>query len=141
MQQLVQTIGAVLAGLLVAFLITVQFEKLGTYWYPFPNTNPNSEAYLSYMETAPMRLHLLNIVGFGVSVLLGAYVGGRLSPAKQQQRGAFITGFTYLLPLVIVLIVIPRPIWAIVSILLIVVLFTVFAAVILQKLSHNSYKM
>lgn len=137
MRQLVQTIGAVLAGIVVAFLITVQFEKLGTYWFKLSHLNTYSNEYRQYMETAPASLHLLNMLGFGLSILLGTYVGGRLSPSNELVRGAYITGFTYLLPLVIVLIIVPRPIWAIIGILFIVVLFTVISATILQKMKKK----
>jgi hypothetical protein len=124
MKKIVQTIGAVLAGIFVAFIITVQFEKLGAYWFPLPNPTPSPLEYMQYMATSPALLHVLSIIGYGVSVFLGAYVGGRLSPSFYRARGAYITGFSYLLPVVVMLVSFPRPIWAIMGILIIVLIST-----------------
>lgn len=137
MKQIVQTIVAVLAGLLVAFLITVQFEKLGDYWFPLSKNQRSPIEYMNYVATSPALLHIISIVGYGFSTFLGTYVGGRLSPKGKWKRGVYITGFTFLLPIVVLLITFPRPIWAILSILLIVVSFTLLSATIQQKLIHN----
>jgi hypothetical protein len=137
MKQIVQTIAAVLVGLLVAFIITVQFEKLGAYWFPLPNPAPSPAEYMEYVATSPALLHGISIIGYGLSAFLGAYVGGRLSPKGRWKRGSYITGFSYLLPIVVLLISFPRPIWAIVSILLIIVVFTQFSAILQRKLIQN----
>ncbi len=137
MKQIVQTIAAVLAGLLVAFLITVQFEKLGDYFFPLAKHQRSPVEYMKYVASSPALLHVISIVGYGFSVFFGTYVGGRLSPKGKWKRGVYITGFTYLLPIVVLLISFPRPIWAIVSILLIIVVFTQLSAILGQKLFQN----
>lgn len=133
MKQIVQTIGAVLAGIFVAFVVTVQFEKLGAFWFPLPNPNPSPLQYMEYMATSPALLHGLSILGYGISLFLGTYVGGRLSPAKHRSRGAYITGFAYLLPMVVMLVGFPRPAWAIIGILVIMLFSTRIAAFLLEK--------
>lgn len=140
MKQIVFLILAVLAGLVVATLITVQFEKLGTYWYPLPKTNPSPLEYMQYMAASPILLHVLYILGYGLSVLVGGYVGGRLSPAQYRVRGVYLTGFTFILPVIVLIISVPRPIWAIVSILVIMVVFTVLSALIIEKLFPKPQK-
>jgi hypothetical protein len=135
MKQIVQTIGAVLAGIFVAFIMTVQFEKLGAYWFPLPNPHPSPLEYMQYMATSPALLHGLSILGYGISIFLGAYVGGRLSPSTHRSRGAYITGFSYLLPVVVLLISFPRPIWAILGILIIMLLSTRISVFLLQNRS------
>lgn len=133
MKQIVQTIGAVLAGIFVAFIVTVQFEKLGAYWFPLPNPHPSPLEYMEYLATSPALLHGLSILGYGVSLFLGAYVGGRLSPAMHCTRGAYITGFSYLLPVVVMLVGFPRPIWAILGILIIMLFSTRIAVFLIKK--------
>lgn len=137
MKQIVQLIGAVMAGLVVSFLITVQFERLGEHWYPYPEINPSPIEYMQYMATSPALLHVLSILGYGLSVFFGVYVGGRLSPRNYCLRGAYITGFAYFLPIVIMLICFPRPVWAILGILTITTLFFLFSAFLLKKVSQN----
>lgn len=133
MKQIVQTIGAVLAGVFVAFITTVQFEKLGAYWFPLPNPHPSPLEYMEYMATSPALLHGLSILGYGVSIFLGAYVGGRVSPSTHRSRGAYITGFSYLLPVVVMLVGFPRPIWAILGSLIIIPLSTRISVFLLQN--------
>ncbi len=137
MIKIVQTIIAVLLGLFVAFLITVQFERLGNYLFPLPQAAPSVVEYTEYMASLPVLLHLLSILGFGLSIFLGAYVGGRLSPLGQWKRGAYITGFCYLLPIVVLLISFPRPTWAVISILVIIFVFTYLSGLILKKVYQN----
>ena len=137
MKQIVQTIVAVLLGLFVAFLITVQFEKLGNYLFPMPKASLSPAEYMAYLGSVPASLHGLSILGYGLSVFLGGYVGGRLSPLGKWKRGAYITGFCYLLPIIVLLISFPRPSWVFISILITMTLFTYLSGFILQKMYQN----
>lgn len=137
MKQIVQTIVAVLLGLIVAFSITVQFEKLGNFLFPMPKEALSPAEYVAYLVSVPATLHGLSILGYGLSVFLGAYVGGRFSPFGHWKRGAYITGFSYILPVVVLLISFPRPLWASVSILSSIIIFTLFSVVLLKKVMQN----
>lgn len=112
MKKIIQLIGAVLVGLVVCLLITVQFEHLGAYWYPLPVLNPSPLEMAQYMADSPTQLHVLYVVGYGVSVWIGAYVAARFAPKPKQEMSVFIVSFCYLLGLIVFLISMPRPIWA-----------------------------
>jgi hypothetical protein len=88
MNPLVRSVLAVLAGLVVCFVLLVGFEVAGILLFPPPNLDLNDrEAMKELFTNAPVPAQLLVLAGYFVGVLAGSWVAGRLA-----RRAALIHG-------------------------------------------------
>lgn len=111
MRRSVRLIGAVLAGIVLAFMVIRLSERVVTHFYPLRNSNPTVAELIEQAATMPLRGLLMVLAGYILSSFFGGYLAARLSPAGHETRAAFIVGFFLLLCGIVLFISIPHPWW------------------------------
>lgn len=111
MKRSVRLIGAVLAGIAIAFMVIRLAECLVTYYYPLRSVNPTVAELIEQADTMPLRGLLMVLAGHVLSSFFGGYMAARLSLKGQETRAAFIVGFFLLLCGIVLFISIPHPLW------------------------------
>ena len=92
-----RTIGAVLAGVLVVFVIVFGFQWVGALLNPLPEgVDPmdpaDREALVTFMETLPLSGWLLAFGSEVLGALLGALAAGWISRDHPRRASAIVVG-------------------------------------------------
>jgi len=111
MRRAVRLIGAVLAGIVLAFMLIRLAERVVTHYYPLRSVNPTVAELIEQAATMPLPGLLMVLAGYILSSFFGGYLAARLSSHGQETRAAFIVGFFLLLCGIVLFISIPHPLW------------------------------
>ncbi len=103
---------AALAGALTAMVLILLVQSLNRWVYPAPAgvTPENKEAFLAYLQAAPLAALLVVLASYLVGVTAGAWLAGRLSfnfPARQ----AIMVVALYFVGSLMNLLAFPHPAW------------------------------
>lgn len=107
-----RTILAVVAGIVVAVLIFMLFEKVNERLYPIPlDVDPaNHEAMSAYISSLPVASLIILLLGWAVgSLICGLLV--RLLVRNAGSTPAYIAGLFLMSAGIVDIFMFPRPIW------------------------------
>lgn len=112
LKEVVRNTLAALAGALTGMVLIMLIQALNRWVYPVPAgvTPANKEAFLAYLQAAPLAALLVVLASYLVGVTAGAWVAGRLSfnyPARQ----AIMVVALYFVGSVMNLLSFPHPAW------------------------------
>ena len=108
MASIFRSVGAVIAGLIVAFILVVAVKRI----YPFPlSFNPKDYQGLEAHVANISRLLLgVMVVWWGMTALVSSCVATQLGPGRHSAHGG-VVGFLLVLPMSANMIVLPYPLW------------------------------
>ena len=92
MHPILRSILAVLAGIVVGFIVVAALEFLDTTLFPLPAGLDlhDTAAIKQAMARAPLAALILVIVGWGISALLGSWVAARIARAPKVLHGMIV---------------------------------------------------
>jgi len=87
-----QSVGALIAGSIVAFLLVISVELISMYFYPFPEgVDPSDmEVCKAQVESCPHWVLGIAVVGWGATAFTGPWVATRLGANRHPAHGAII---------------------------------------------------
>jgi len=109
---ILRSILAVLAGIVVGFMVVAAVEFVDTTLFPLPRglDMRDTAAMKQAMAHAPLAALILVIVGWGISALLGAWVAARIARAPRVLHG-MIVGIFLLGAAITDMLEFPHPVW------------------------------
>jgi hypothetical protein len=112
MPPILRSILAVLAGIVVGFVVVAALEFLDTTLFPLPAGLDlhDTAAIKQAMARAPLAALILVIVGWGISALLGSWVAARIARAPKVLHG-MIVGIFLLGAAITDMLEFPHPVW------------------------------
>jgi len=112
MGSILRTFLAVLAGLIVGYVIITVFETVSTLVYPLPpGVDPmDIEALRAIVDLIPAGAFVFIIAGWGVGAFAGSWLAGRIATRYKSAHGLVVTVLLTLGGL-FTLLTIPHPGW------------------------------
>jgi len=112
MGSILRTFLAVLAGLIVGYVIITVFETVSTLVYPLPpGVDPTDiEALRAIVDLIPAGAFVFIIAGWGVGAFAGSWLAGRIATRYKSAHGLVVTVLLTLGGL-FTLLTIPHPVW------------------------------
>jgi hypothetical protein len=112
MPPILRSILAVLAGIIVGFVVVAALEFLDTTLFPLPAGLDlhDTAAMKQAMAHAPLAALILVLVGWGISALLGSWVAARIARAPKVLHG-MIVGIFLLGAAITDMLEFPHPVW------------------------------
>lgn len=109
---MLRNIGAILAGVVTAFVLILVVEKLGHLIYPPPADLDFSdpEAIRPYMATLPFLALLVPMIAWVVGTFVGSVVASKIGTANPLLFAGVVGGLV-LAATIANLIMIPHPVW------------------------------
>lgn len=95
---ILRSIGAVIAGLVVAFVVIVGIEVLSNVLYPFPpGMDPNDfEACKAHVAKIPNWVLAVGALGWCATVFFGTWLATRLGTGRHPAHGIVVGSLLYL---------------------------------------------
>ena len=112
MGSLVRSVGAVVAGLVVAMISIVGIEVASSLVHPFPpgvDTN-DYEVVRAHVARYPAWILLLAALGWGLTTFVSAWLATRLGPGRHRAHG-IVVGSILLALVVMNMSMLPYPVW------------------------------
>ncbi|MBX7104896.1 MAG: hypothetical protein K1X57_12495 [Gemmataceae bacterium] len=108
----IRSLGAVLAGLVVAMLMIVGVEIPGSIVHPFPpGVDPTDiEVCRAHVANYPAWILMMVVVAWSVTAFVGAWVATRLGTDRHPAHGILV-GLILLAVAVMNMSMLPYPIW------------------------------
>ena len=105
-------IGAVVAGVIVAFTIVALVEAIGHYIYPVPTDidMADKEAFKAFVATLPIDALLFVMLAWVLRAIGGSVVAGKIVGPPTMLYTEIVTGVV-LLASIMQLVMIPHPMW------------------------------
>jgi hypothetical protein len=112
MGQILRSVGAVLAGLLLGVLLMMGIELVGHVLYPLPaGVDPSDfEALKALLPTLPVGALLLVLLGWTVAPLAGGFTAAWIA-RRAPVAHALVVGLFFLAGGVATLLMMPHPLW------------------------------
>jgi hypothetical protein len=109
---IVRSVGAVIAGLVVAMFFIVGVEVVWAVVYPpAPGVDlGNVEACKAHIAQLPADAFVIAVAGWGLTVLAGSWVATRLGTGRHPAHG-IVVGSILLAAAVANMLMLPYPIW------------------------------
>jgi hypothetical protein len=129
MRLALQSIRAVLLGLIVAALIIAAVEGVGHHLYPLPaglDVN-NAEALAAAIAQLPVGALMTVLIGWALGAFAGGWLAARIAPVAPL-RHAIVLAVLLLAAGVADMMTIPHPIWFVAAAVLIFPLFAFLGA-------------
>src|SRR5436190_12596778 len=109
---ILRSIGAVVAGLVVAFILIIAVEGISAVLHPFPpGVDPNDyELCKEHVANYPQWLPAVVVVLWGMIALVCSWLATRLGTMRHAAHGK-VVGFLLFLPMIVNVTMLPYPIW------------------------------
>lgn len=107
-----RSIGAVVAGIVVQFLLITIVQAISTQMYPMPEgMDPmDMEAMSAYVATMPLGAFLMVLLSYALGALGGAFTAAKIAGHSAQVHGGVVWGLG-LLSNIFNLTMIAHPLW------------------------------
>ncbi len=109
---ILRSIGAVIAGLIVAFVLLVAIEVISNVFYPFPpGFDPNDfEACKAHVAKYPTWVLVVAALGWGATVFLSSWLATRLGTGRHPAHG-IVVGSLLCLAAAANIVMLPYAVW------------------------------
>ena len=107
-----RSVGAVIAGLIVALILIIVVEGISAVFHPFPpGVDPNNyELCKAHVAQYPHWLLGVVVVLWGMIALVCSWLATRLGTGRHSAHGR-VVGFLLFLPMIVNVATLPYPIW------------------------------
>ncbi len=109
---ILRSLGGVIAGLVVSFIVVVAVEGMGAVLHPFPPGADMSdmEVCRAHVAKFPAYVLVLSMIGWGISAFAGSWVATRLGTRRHMAHGLILGGFLLVMA-VVNMSMLPYPVW------------------------------
>jgi hypothetical protein len=107
-----RSVGAVLAGIMVAMILMIALEMLSSHLFPLPPGVDlhDHESIRQHIDSLPMGAFAIVLVAWAVGSFAGSWVAARLAGRARLIHGLVI-GVFFLAASVMNMLMIPHPLW------------------------------
>jgi hypothetical protein len=109
---ILRSVGSVIAGLIVAFILVIAVEVIGSNLHPFPpGIDPNDmEACKAHVAKFPAYVLALVVPLWGATVFVSSWLATRLGTGRHPAHG-FVVGAIQFVAVAFNMSLLPYPIW------------------------------
>ena len=109
---LMRSIGAIIAGLIVAMVLIIAVEFVTIFFHPFPDgaDTTDHEVVEAHVEQFPHWVLAIAVVGWGVTTFVSAWTATRLGAARHPAHGIAL-GSLLLVAAAFNMFMLPYPVW------------------------------